>query len=76
MGGELDKRGCGELLITSIENDGMMGGYQIDLIRSRTESINYPVIASVRAGNCHHMIDVVKLAGASTISSASVVHFT
>jgi len=73
---ELDKKGVGELLITSIDNDGMMAGYDIDLIRAVTQSVRCPVIASGGAANYQHMIDVVKLAGASAVAAASMFHFT
>jgi cyclase len=73
---ELQDRGAGEILITSIDRDGTMLGYDIPLIRSVVESVKIPVIASGGAGNYQHMIDVIKEAGASAVAAASIFHFT
>ena len=73
---ELEERGAGEILITSIDNDGTMQGYDLELIEIVTSSVQIPVIASGGAGNYQHMIDAVKQGGASAVAAASMFHFT
>jgi cyclase len=73
---ELEDRGAGEILITSIERDGTMLGYDIPLIESIASAVNIPVIASGGAGNYEHMIQAVSKAGASAVAAASMFHFT
>jgi len=73
---EIEDRGVGEILINSIERDGTFQGYDLALIETVVSSVKIPVIASGGAGNCQHMIDAVKEAGASAVAAASVFHFT
>jgi len=73
---ELEDRGAGEILITSIERDGTLQGYDLALIEAVVEAVNVPVIASGGAGNYQHMVDAIKLAGASAVAAASMFHFT
>lgn len=73
---ELEDRGAGEILITSIERDGTMQGYDLELIEKVVSSVSIPVIASGGAGNYQHMVDAVLQAGASAVAAASIFHFT
>lgn len=73
---ELRDRGTGEILLTSIDRDGNMSGYDLELVEKVTRAVDIPVIASGGAGNYQHMIDVVKQAGASAVAAASIFHFT
>jgi cyclase len=73
---ELQDRGAGEILITSIERDGTMQGYDLPLIETVVSAVNIPVIASGGAGNYQHMVEAVKQAGASAVAAASMFHFT
>lgn len=73
---ELEDRGAGEILITSIEHDGAMQGYDLALIEAVVRSVSIPVIASGGAGNYQHMVDAVVQAGASAVAAASIFHFT
>lgn len=73
---ELEDRGAGEILITSIERDGTMQGYDLSLIEAVVRAVKVPVIASGGAGSYQHMIDAVKQAGASAVAAASIFHFT
>lgn len=73
---ELQDRGAGEILITSIERDGSMLGYDLPLIEAVAGVVNIPVIASGGAGNYQHMVEVVIQAGASAVAAASMFHFT
>jgi cyclase len=73
---ELEDRGAGEILITSIERDGTMQGYDLPLIEAVVRAVKIPVIASGGAGNYQHMVDAVIQAGASAVAAASIFHFT
>jgi len=73
---EIEDRGAGELLITSIEWDGTLQGYDLRLIEAVASAVKIPVIASGGAGSYQHMIDVVTNAGASAVAAASIFHFT
>jgi cyclase len=73
---ELVDRGAGEILITSIEKDGTMTGYDLDLIAAVASSVNVPVIASGGAGNSDHMRLAIQEGGASAVAAASIFHFT
>ncbi len=73
---ELEGLGAGELLVTSIELDGTMQGYDIELIKRVTDNVNIPVIASGGAGNYQHMYETIFLAKASAVAAASIFHFT
>lgn len=73
---EIEDRGAGEILITSIERDGTLQGYDLTLIEAVVSAVKIPVIASGGAGNYQHMIDAVQNAGASAVAAASIFHFT
>jgi len=73
---ELEDRGAGEILITSIERDGTMQGYDLPLIEAVVQAVKVPVIASGGAGSYRHMVDAVTQAGASAVAAASMFHFT
>ncbi len=73
---EMEARGAGEILLTSIDRDGTMQGYDLALIEKVVRSVNIPVIASGGAGNYQHMVDAVVRGGASAVAAASIFHFT
>jgi len=73
---ELADRGAGEILLTSIDRDGTMTGYDLELVAAVAGSVAVPVIASGGAGNYRDMIDAVIQAGASAVACASIFHFT
>jgi cyclase len=73
---EMAERGAGEILLTSVERDGTMSGYDLTLIRQVTEAVSIPVIASGGAGNYQHMLDAITTGGASAVAAASIFHFT
>ena len=73
---EMAGRGAGEILLTSIDLDGTMLGYDLELIGQVSTAVDIPVIASGGAGNYAHMIEAVKNAGASAVAAASMFHFT
>lgn len=72
---ELERRGAGEVQITSIERDGLMDGYDLDTLRAVAAAVSIPVIASGGAGSYVDMAEAVK-AGASAVSAASIYLFT
>ncbi|WP_211563367.1 imidazole glycerol phosphate synthase subunit HisF [Magnetovibrio blakemorei] len=72
---QAENTGAGEILICSIDRDGTMDGYDIDLIKNIASSVSIPVIASGGAGNYKHMKDALD-AGASALAAASIFHFT
>jgi cyclase len=73
---EAEKRGAGEILVTSIDRDGTMEGYDIDLITAVTRAVSIPVIASGGAGTYAHMSEAIREGGASAVAAASMFHFT
>lgn len=68
--------GAGEILLTSIERDGCMTGYDIEFIKKVSEAVGVPVIASGGAGNYEHMFEALDQGKASAIAAASIFHFT
>ncbi|MGB8951786.1 MAG: imidazole glycerol phosphate synthase cyclase subunit [Candidatus Aminicenantales bacterium] len=68
--------GAGEILITSIERDGTMMGYDLVLTREVSDAVSIPVIASGGAGNYQHMAQVLREGKVSAVSAASIFHFT
>ncbi len=73
---ELERLGAGEILLTSIDRDGTMQGYDLDLISSVTRKVRIPVIASGGCGHYGHMLEAVRDGGASAVAAASIFHFT
>lgn len=73
---EVENNGAGEILITSIDQDGTMKGYDINLIKQVTTRVNIPVIASGGAGNYEDMYQVIIKGKANAVAAASVFHFT
>ena len=73
---ELADRGAGEILLTSIDRDGTMQGYDLQLIEAVVAAVSIPVIASGGAGTYQHCVDAVVRAGASAVAAASMFHFT
>jgi cyclase len=73
---ELARLGAGEILLTSIERDGTMQGYDLELVRSVAEAVAIPVIASGGAGNYEHMYQSLSEGRASAVAAASIFHYT
>lgn len=67
--------GAGEILLTSMNNDGVKNGFAIDLIKSVSEQVTIPVIASGGAGNKEHFTNVFLQTRATAALAASVFHF-
>jgi cyclase len=73
---EVEKLGAGEILLTSIDRDGTMTGYDLELTRQVSEAVSIPVIASGGAGDYEHMLQVLIQGKASAVAAASIFHFT
>lgn len=67
--------GAGEILLTSMNNDGVKNGFAIDLIKSVSEQVTIPVIASGGAGKKEHFTNVFQQTRATAALAASVFHF-
>lgn len=72
---ECVNRGAGEIVINSIEHDGLMKGYDNNLINLVSSLVNVPIVASGGAGNYDHFYDAYKN-GANAFAAASIYHFT
>jgi len=72
---EVERRGAGEILLTSMDCDGTKDGYDIELTRAVSDAVTIPVIASGGAGKLEHLVDAVKRGGASAVLAASIFHF-
>lgn len=72
---EGEKRGAGEILLTSMDRDGTKIGYDCDLLRRVSESVNIPVIASGGAGTPEHFYQGFTAGKADACLAASVFHF-
>lgn len=72
---EVAARGAGEILLTSMENDGTKNGFAIDITKTVSKSVNVPVIASGGAGTMEHFTEVFTLADADAALAASIFHF-
>lgn len=71
-----EKLGAGEILITSIDRDGTMKGYDIELTKMISDAVNIPVIASGGAGEPKHFIEIIQKTNVSAVAAASIFHFT
>lgn len=72
---EAVERGVGEILLTSMNNDGTKNGYALDITKLLSTTLSVPVIASGGAGTMHHFSDVFNLACADAALAASIFHF-
>ncbi|MEX0592866.1 MAG: imidazole glycerol phosphate synthase subunit HisF [Nitriliruptoraceae bacterium] len=71
---EAVERGAGEILLTSMDQDGTKAGFDLELIRRITAAVSVPVIASGGAGTAAHCVEAAN-AGASAVLAASIFHF-
>ncbi len=67
--------GAGEILLTSMDRDGVKSGYDLELTRAVADSVNVPVVASGGVGDLDHLVDGVKKGHASAVLAASIFHF-
>lgn len=73
--GQAASLGAGEILLTSVDQEGTRRGFDIDLVRAVATSVSIPVIASGGMGSCEHLIDVVKHGAADAVAMADVLHY-
>lgn len=72
---EVEQRGAGEILFTSMDNDGTKAGFANKALAKLSELVNIPIIASGGAGTMQHFIDTFKKGKADAALAASVFHF-
>jgi cyclase len=72
---EIEKRGAGEILLTSIDMDGTKEGYDVQLIKEIVNTVNIPVIASGGCGKPIHMLDVFLQTNVDAALAASIFHY-
>jgi cyclase len=72
----VEKAGAGEIILTSIDRDGTMSGYDIETIKYVSKLANIPIIASGGAGDFKNITKLAKETGVSGIAAASIYHFT
>jgi cyclase len=72
---EVEKRGAGEILFTSMDNDGTKNGFANEALAKLSSVVNIPIIASGGAGNIAHFVDTFTVGKADAALAASVFHF-
>ncbi len=72
---EGERRGAGEILLTSMDRDGTQDGFDVELTRAVAEAVRIPVIASGGCGDVTHMVEVLTRGAASAALAASIFHF-
>ena len=72
---EMEKMGAGEIFVNSIDRDGMMQGYDIDLVKKIADAVSVPVVACGGAGNLNDVAKVIKQGHASAAAAGSIFVF-
>jgi cyclase len=72
---KMEDLGAGEILLTSMDQDGVKSGYDLGVTRAISDTLHIPVIASGGVGNLQHLADGVLLGGADAVLAASIFHF-
>lgn len=72
---EVERRGAGEILLTSMDADGTQAGYDLPVTRAIADAVGIPVIASGGAGALEHIHDAVTKGGAEAALVASLIHY-
>jgi cyclase len=72
---EVEARGAGEIMLTSMDRDGTLDGYDLTLTRAVTDAVSIPVIASGGAGRPEHFFEALTEGGASAALAASLFHY-
>jgi cyclase len=72
---EVERRGAGEILLTSMDGDGTKEGYDVELTRAISDAVMIPVIASGGAGRPEHFQAALTDGGAAAALAASLFHF-
>jgi imidazole glycerol-phosphate synthase subunit HisF len=69
------ERGAGEILLTSVDQEGTRRGFDVELVRAVSETVNVPVIASGGMGSIQHLLDVVQVGKADAVAMADIIHY-
>jgi cyclase len=72
---EVEERGAGEILFTSMNNDGTKNGFANQALKKLSEELNIPIIASGGAGTIQHFVDTFTIGKSDAALAASVFHF-
>lgn len=72
---EAERRGAGEILLTSMDRDGTRDGFDVGLTRAVVDVVNIPVVASGGVGTLDHLVEGVSGGGADAVLAASIFHF-
>ncbi len=72
---KIENLGAGEILLTSMDRDGTKSGFDIELTRAISDSVNIPVIASGGVGNLQHLADGIQKGHADAVLAASIFHY-
>jgi len=72
---EAEQLGAGEILLTSMDADGTLDGYDLELLAAVTGAVKIPVIASGGAGTLEHLYEALTTGGAHAVLAASILHF-
>ena len=72
---KMEALGAGEILLTSMDQDGVKSGYDLGVTRAISDAVGVPVIASGGVGNLQHLTDGILLGGADAVLAASIFHF-
>ncbi len=72
---EVAERGAGEILLTSMDQDGVRRGFDLRLTRAVTDAVDVPVIASGGVGALSHLVDGIREGGADAVLAASIFHY-
>ncbi len=73
---EAEELGAGEIMITSIERDGSLQGYDLDLCKQVAEAVSVPVLVMGGAGSWKHFVEGIEEGGASAVCTQNIYHFT
>lgn len=73
---EVERRGAGEILVTSIDRDGSLSGYDLDLCREVATAVSVPVLIAGGAGNWKHFVEGFTEGKADGVCTANIYHFT
>ena len=72
---EVQQRGAGEIMLTVMDSDGTLVGYDIEITRAVSQAVSIPVIASGGAGHPQHMYEALSAGQADAVLAASIFHF-
>lgn len=72
---EVESRGAGEIVLTSMDGDGTKNGYDLPILKAVAEAVKIPVVASGGAGKPSHFVDAITIGKASAVLAASVFHY-